>query len=524
MKRLDKLGIIKNVSSSWLGLLVNVVTGIIISPYIVHKLGDDAFGLWVLVFAITGYYGLFDFGIRSSVVRYVAKYSAIGDRDHLQKIINTSLFSYSCVGLFLLTLTVIGSFFVDKFFRVSPEFLATARILFLIVGGSLSVGFPFAVFTGILEGLQKFYLPNLINITTTILRAVLIVIVLNRGLGLLSVALITAAFPLVNGIVNAINVFRLTHLRLGRSLVTRDTFRQIFNYGSVTFMISLATRLRFKTDALVIGKFLGAAAITRFAIGSRLVDYATDMVESLAQIFAPMSSHLEAKGDMEGLRKVYIEGNRACALVIFPICAGLIILGKSVIQVWMGAKYIPYSYPVLLILLIPATLRMAQATSARILLGISRHKMLAVVTFSEGILNLVLSIALVRPYGIVGDALGTAIPLMLTCLLFLPNYLCHLLGLRVRSFVVKAYTLPVLLCAPMIAVLLLMRRWFVPHTLLQLVAHTVVGGGVYAAVVYYFLFVRGPLNLRSLRSRPADKPASEVAAVASYQPEAYSGK
>lgn len=524
MKRLDKLGIIKNVSSSWLGLLVNVATGIIISPYILHKLGDDAFGLWVLVFAITGYYGLFDFGIRSSVVRYVAKYSAVGDRDHLQTIINTSLFSYSCLGFFLLTLTIIGSSLVDRIFRVPPDFLGTARMLFLIVGGSLSIGFPFAVFTGVLEGLQKFYLPNLINIINTILRAVLIVVVLNRGLGLLSVALITAAFPVINGIVNAINVFRLTHLRLGRGLVTCDTFRQIFNYGSVTFMISLATRLRFKTDALVIGTFLSAAAITQFSIGSRLVDYATDMVESLAQIFAPMSSHFEARGEMDRLRAVYIEGNRACALVIFPICAGLIILGKSVIQVWMGAKYIPYSYPILLILLIPATLRMAQASSARILLGISRHKMLAVVTFSEGILNLLLSIALVRPYGIVGDALGTAIPLTLTCLLFLPNYLCHLLGLRVRTFVAKAYTLPLLLCTPMIVVLLLMQRWFVPHTLMELLAHTLVGGGVYLSLVYYFMFVRGRLKIRALRSQPTDKETPEVPVVPAYQPEAYSGK
>src|SRR5215813_427278 len=145
MKRFDKFGIIRNVSSSWLGLLVNVATGIIISPYILHRLGDDAFGLWVLVFAITGYYGLFDFGIRSSVVRYVAKYSAVSDEEHLNKIINTSLFCYSCVGLFLLALTITGSFFVDRIFQVPPSFLNTARILFLIVGGSLSIGFPFAV-------------------------------------------------------------------------------------------------------------------------------------------------------------------------------------------------------------------------------------------------------------------------------------------------------------------------------------------------------------------------------------------
>lgn len=524
MKHLDKLGIIRNVGSSWLGLLVNVATGIVISPYILHHLGDDAFGLWVLVFAITGYYGLFDFGIRSSVVRYVAKYSAVSDREHLNKIINTSLFSYSCVGLVLLALTLLGSFFVDKIFHVPTAFLGTARILFLIVGGSLAVGFPFAVFTGILEGLQKFYLPNLINIITTILRAILIVIVLDRGLGLLTVALITAVVPLVNGVVNTISVFRVTDLQLGRALVTRDTFRQIFNYGSVTFMISLASRLRFKTDALVIGTFLSAAAITQFSIGSRLVDYATDMVESLAQIFTPMSSHFEAKGDTERLRRVFIEGNRACALVIFPIAAGLIILGKSVIRVWMGAKYIPFSYPVLLILLIPSTLRMAQATSARVLLGVARHKMLAVVTFAEGILNLVLSILLVRPYGIIGDAFGTAIPLTMTCLLFLPAYLCHVLGLRLRTFVARAYTLPLLLCAPMVLVLLAMQRWFVPATLLQLLAHTLAGGIVYLAVVYYFMFVRGPLSLRALRSAPEAEKKPELPPVTSYQPEAYSGK
>src|SRR5437763_3498796 len=118
MKKFDKRSIVKNVGSSWLGLAVNVAVGIVVSPYILHKLGDDAFGLWVLVFAITGYYGLFDFGIRSSVVRYVAKFNAVNDREHLDQIINTSLFSYSCVGFLLLLLTLVGALLIQKLFHV----------------------------------------------------------------------------------------------------------------------------------------------------------------------------------------------------------------------------------------------------------------------------------------------------------------------------------------------------------------------------------------------------------------------
>src|ERR1700756_636614 len=106
MKKLDKVEILKNVGSSWCALGVNVLVGIFLSPYILHRLGDEAFGLWVLIFSITGYYGLFDLGIRSSIVRYVAKYSATGEYDELNRLINTAMFSYSMIGLAAMAITL----------------------------------------------------------------------------------------------------------------------------------------------------------------------------------------------------------------------------------------------------------------------------------------------------------------------------------------------------------------------------------------------------------------------------------
>src|ERR1017187_9072916 len=98
MRKLEKLQIIKNISANWVALAVNVLVGIFLSPFILHRLGDAAFGIWVLIFSVTGYYGLFDLGIRSSLVRYVARAKASGDLNYASKIINTSLFTYSCLG------------------------------------------------------------------------------------------------------------------------------------------------------------------------------------------------------------------------------------------------------------------------------------------------------------------------------------------------------------------------------------------------------------------------------------------
>src|SRR5579885_3107346 len=98
MRKWEKRQIIKNVGSSWFALGINVVVGILLSPFILHRLGDAAFGVWVLIFSVTGYYGLFDLGIRSSIVRYVSKYTATDDREGLSKLINTSLATYAAIG------------------------------------------------------------------------------------------------------------------------------------------------------------------------------------------------------------------------------------------------------------------------------------------------------------------------------------------------------------------------------------------------------------------------------------------
>jgi O-antigen/teichoic acid export membrane protein len=518
MRKLDKVALFKNVGSSWFALGVNIIVGILLSPYILHHLGDEAFGLWVLIFSITGYYGLFDLGIRSSIVRYVATYSATNDRDELDRLVSTALCTYSGIGAIAILLTLTGSYYVGSIFRISTDFLHTARWLFLIVGSAVALGFPFGVFGGVLEGLQRFYLLNFTSICSTTTRALLIVFALRRGQGLLTVALITVSMPLISGLVNGIVVFRILPLRLSIRRVARHSLRRIATYSSSTFIIIVAGRLRFKTDAMVIGTFISSAAITYFTIGSRLVDYAGDVVGSLAQVFVPMSSKSDATGDLAGLRKIFVAGNRACALIIFPMAAILIILGKSVIEAWVGARYVATSYPILLVLLIPTTLMLAQSASGRVLFGMAKHKTLAIVTLLEGTANLTLSILLVRRFGILGDAIGTAIPLTCTTLFFLPRHLCRVLRLPVGTYLRQAFLLPLTLCAPLVVVLLMMRHWFIARNYFQLSIQLLAGSAIYSVGLLWAILTHKIWQVEGFPDQDAANQAA-VAVIETYQQE-----
>jgi hypothetical protein len=194
-----------------------------------------------------------------------------------------------------------------------------------------------------------------------------------------------------------------------------------------------------------------------------------------------MSSQSEAQGDANGLRRILIAGNRACAFVILPISASLIILGKSIIEVWVGARYIEQSYPVLLVLIIPFTLMLAQGASGRMLIGTSQHGAFGVVTLLEGAANVILSVVLVRPYGILGDALGTTIPLLCTVVLFLPRHACRRFGIGVSTFIREAYTLPLVITLPLVVVMLLEQHWYIAHHAAGLALQFLLAWGIYGA-------------------------------------------
>jgi O-antigen/teichoic acid export membrane protein len=525
---INKRQIIKNVGSSWFSLGVDVVVGFLLYPFILHKLGDTASGIWVLIFTITGYYGLFDLGIRSSVVRYVSKFTAVDDIEDLAKLINTSLFSYSCIGVLSLMVTAVLTVYVDTLFKIPPGFHSTARLLLWMVGAAIALGFPLGVVGGFLDGLQKFYVNNWTSVAANAIRVVLIVSALTHGKGLLTVAAITVVLPIITSLVRGVIAFRICPVPLGMKFVDRKTFHLMANYSGVTLIIMIATQLKFKTDNIVIGSMISAAAVTYFTIGSRIVNYTQQVVMALAQNFLPVASESEATGKMDRLRKVFVAGNRLCAFTCFPITATLLILGKSIIEVWVGKKYIDTSYPVLVILIIPATLMWAQAASGRVLFGISKHKTWAFVTLAEGIANLVLSIVLVRLFihtsverAIEGDAYGTAIPLACSMILFMPGHLCKQLGIRIRTYLREAYALPVLITVPMVLVLLLMQRWFIPHHYVELAVQLLIAGAVYGLGLLWVVLTKRALRVGELAPKETHVVAEigPVEAVETYQPE-----
>jgi O-antigen/teichoic acid export membrane protein len=486
---------IKNVTAMWIGLLINAAVGFFLSPFILHRLGDEAFSVWILVFAVTGYFALLDFGIRSAIVKYTAKFTAQQDTEQLSRHLSTSLVFLMAIALFVLLTTAAGTHYLHLLFKVPAGLIRPARILFLISGISVACAFPLSVFAGVLEGLQKFSWLQLTQIGVTLLRGILIVLALTFGGGLLTIGIITVALTLLSYFIFLGMALRVLSVQIRWAHVDKSTLCEMAAYGVFAFVILAAEKLRFQSDAIVIGAFLSASAITLFSVGAKLVEYSSYAARSMSQIITPMSSEFHAAGDMDRLRRTFLAGNRACAFITFPLCVTLAILGKPIIAAWVGPRYLS-CYFVLLVLILPRSLYLAQSASIRILLGMGHHRVLASVLLLEGAGNLLLSLLLVKPLGILGVALGTSIPLICTSVLFLPRHLCRVLDMPVRRFLSRAYFLPLILCVPMAAELWIVGSQLPIHGIGGLALEISVGGAVYGIGLALVLFTKRPPRLR----------------------------
>src|SRR5258705_9751090 len=172
----------------------------------------------------------------------------------------------------------------------------------------------------------------------------------------------------------------------------------------------------------------------------------------------------------------------------------------------MGKKYVDTSYPVLVVMIIACTLWWSQSASGRVLFGMSKHATWAKITLIEGVSNLILSILLVRPFGIIGDAFGTAIPLACSTIFFMPRHVSKLLGIRVWTYLREAYSLPLLLTVPLVAVLLLLKEWFVPHNYRQLGLQLMIGGAVYGSGLLWAYLTNNALRTGELVIKTDPKP------------------
>jgi hypothetical protein len=104
-----------------------------------------------------------------------------------------------------------------------------------------------------------------------------------------------------------------------------------------------------------------------------------------------------------------MHGTRLSLAAVLPVAGGLALLAHPLLTAWIGPAFTTTT-TIVQILAFVVIVRVGASTSSVILKGAGMHRRLTLLVGLMAVMNLALSIALVRPLGLVGVALGTAVP------------------------------------------------------------------------------------------------------------------
>ncbi|MHC4424776.1 MAG: lipopolysaccharide biosynthesis protein [Planctomycetota bacterium] len=412
-------------------LLSNAVIGFFLIRFFLGQLGKVQYGVWLLIGgSIFGYAPLLSMGLNSAINRYVPVCLAKKDTDGLQRVISTSLLFYSGIGIVAVFITAIIYFNIGSWFAIEEaDLVGTAGVLMLVVGFCFALAMPLQLFSGVLSGLQRYDITNLVLIITVLLRTAVLVVLLSQGHGLLTMGLSFGLSEIAMRLLQFFFVRRLLpHMSLSFANVDLQLLREMLVYGMNTFLYATGAVIIYKASTLIIGIFIGAAEISQYFIATAGVLLLSQLLRAFTAAIKPAVSDLDARNDEARVKEIAFLTQKYSVLLIIPSGCFLVAMGGEFLSVWVGSRFegpvINEMAVILAILTVGHCLRLAQHSNFLVLVGRGQHKIFGVLTALTALLCVSASVVSVKVFnmGLVGIAWSNFLPMALISGVILPIY------------------------------------------------------------------------------------------------------
>lgn len=433
-----------------INLLIDIGIGFLMMPFLISSLNETWYGLWLTVGSIIGFFSLLTVGLGSAVQRYLSIEISEKKATEYNKTLNSALFVFFIAAVLAILVSFVLSS-IPSFLNadIEQELKESFRYLIVIMGFNIAISFASSPFRGVLNSNYSFTAVSLAELLTILSKTILTISFIWLDYGVIGLALATIIGNFLGKtalILSAIYIVK--RLDFGLNYVKKDKLRILFKYSGKTFLVWLGDILRFSIDNLVITTFVGLTSVTIYNLPVRLYHYASQFIITSLAVLQPLFSQLAGTNDFnETRRKFEIAYGISFALSAL-LASGLLVFGYEFISLWVSP------YPKVEVLIYFFAIMIAFETSQNpcllILYSHNKHQYYAYQNIGEGVFNAVISIIAVQYWGIIGVAVGSLAPQIITKLYLQPKITCNLIKYSLGKYylqMAKSYSFIILASA-----------------------------------------------------------------------------
>ena len=507
--------LVRNVLSTYAVRFATVASGLVLFPIVAHHIGLTRYGLWLLVTGSVGIFFVADLGMGTATLRHVAERHARGDDQGLDRVVSTSLAFFAVLGIGL-TVAYLGCMaLLWPRLEIPPADTRLAvAMLFWAALSTFVLGLPLGVFGAVLLGIQRADVANALQLAQALVRFVGVVVLLNAGFDILAVVIADALIGVAVGCCYVLACRRLLpHLRLAVPLVSRSLLASMLPYGLRVFAMSLSALVIFQTDTVIIGAFLPVAMVTIYAGAYRVYQVCRQLTYALINPLVPDAARAVALARPERVRALLVRGTKYSNGLTLLLAIPATLFAEPLLVAWAGADF-GQAAPSLRVLLLSLLANNNHLVAFALLTGMGRISAYLRYQLVWAAANVVLSLVLIERIGLIGVALGTALPVVVLEPFYLRTAVREI-GVDGRRFLAIAVLRPgaaaAIAAAPVLGVLAITARVTPLRALALSMAYAVV-----FALAYFRLSIDTEdrqllrLLLRRVNQQPAHNQTGEA--------------
>ena len=423
---------------SYVALGVNIVTGLLYTPWMVDSIGKSQYGLYTLANSLITLF-LFDFGLSSATARYLSNYNAANDRAGAERFLGAVYKLYLTLDLVIFCVFAALFFLLDRIYvNLNPQELEQLRVVYAISAGFALINFPCVTFNGILTAYERFVPLKVLDLAYRLLNIGLTVAALLVGYGLYALVTVHAAVGLLVIAVKFGIIQKSIPLKADFRTREKGLYRDIFGFSLWVTVSTLALRLVFNITPSILGIVSGTAAIAVFGVVNTIEGYTYSITTAINGLFMPRISRILAGEDPDkNLYPLFRAVGRFQYGLNGLIVAGFAVVGRSFVELWMGADF-QDAYGGILLVLVPGLFYNSLQIANTALIVANKVKHTAIICVVTGLVNVALSFPLSRILGVTGACLSICTAYFIRDIL--QNILCHReLPLDIPRFVRECY-------------------------------------------------------------------------------------
>ncbi len=425
---------------SYFSIGVNMLCGILYTPWMIRMIGQSDYGLYTLATSVISLVTV-DFGMGLAVSRFVSKYRAEGKQEEANNFVAIVYKLYGLLTVILMAVLGIMYCFLDRIgAALTTQEFEKFRVIFLIVATATVFCFPFTTTDGMLTSYEKFIQAKLCDLFNRVGTVLLVIIVLLTGHGLFALVFTNMSLNVVTVILKLIVLRTQTPLRVNWKFFDKKVLKLVLSFSVWVTITSLAQRLVINITPTILSAVAGSAAIAIFAVAKNLEYFAFVLTNAIRGMFMPKISRILAKNEessKEEILDLMIRVGRFQTYIIGLIVAGFLIVGREFIHFWVGDAYAAAFY-CFLFLVVTNLVEYPQQIADTTLVATNNVKVRAFIAIGTGVGNLILSIILSSMFGAVGAACSIFV---VTSLRMVANNIAYrrILRLDIKKFFKECY-------------------------------------------------------------------------------------